>query len=279
MNSFLIVGMGRISGVSAAETRERLLSAAADVFGQRGYDGTRVADIAAAAGVSNGALYAHFASKAELLVAALHAHGRRLLADAFAADPDRSITELLVLIGRMLPRRRDARGHLIVEALVAARRDEDVARPMRDYVGERADWIADLVRAAQSVGELDPELSPNALAHFCLLLSMGSALVTPDLHMVADGEWTDLLTRVAGALAPARLHGTDGINAMKVQINSDICQGHGRCYDLAPGLFGEDDEGYGKVLGDGQVRPGQEREARLAESNCPERAISVVEET
>ncbi|MFC7733795.1 ferredoxin [Actinomadura keratinilytica] len=29
--------------------------------------------------------------------------------------------------------------------------------------------------------------------------------------------------------------------------------GHGRCYDLAPDLFGEDDEGYGKVLGDGTV--------------------------
>jgi AcrR family transcriptional regulator/ferredoxin len=270
--------VGRISGVSAAETRERLLRAAADVFAQRGYDGTRVADIATSAGVSNGALYAHFASKAELLVAALHAHGRRLLADAFAADPDRSITELLVAVGRLLPRRRDARGHLIVEALVAARRDEDVARPMRDYVGERADLIADLVRAAQAVGELDQALSPNALAHFCLLLSLGSALITPDLHVVEDGEWTDLLTRVAGALAPARQHDTDGIDAMKVQINTELCQGHGRCYDLAPGLFGEDDEGYGTVLEDGGVPPGKEREARLAESNCPERAISVVEE-
>jgi hypothetical protein len=48
--------MGRIAGVTAAETRERLLRAAADVFAERGYDGTRVADIAAAAGVSNGAL-------------------------------------------------------------------------------------------------------------------------------------------------------------------------------------------------------------------------------
>ena len=79
--------MGRISGVSAAETRERLLRAAAEVFGERGYDGTRVADIAATAGVSNGALYAHFASKAELLVAALRAHGRRLLADVVAHQP------------------------------------------------------------------------------------------------------------------------------------------------------------------------------------------------
>ncbi|HVB41913.1 MAG TPA: helix-turn-helix domain-containing protein [Streptosporangiaceae bacterium] len=194
--------MGRIAGVTAAETRERLLRAAADVFAERGYDGTRVADIAAAAGVSNGALYAHFPSKAELLAGALRTHGRRLLADLFATDPDRSITDLLLVIGRWLPRRRDARGYLIVEALVAARRDADVARPMRDYVGERADWIAGLMHVAQLDGELDPVLSPNALAHFCLLLAMGSALVTPDLHAVDDAEWTALLGRVVAALAP-----------------------------------------------------------------------------
>jgi AcrR family transcriptional regulator len=203
MNSSLILVMGRIAGVTAAETRERLLRAAADVFARRGYDGTRVADIAVAADVSAGALYAHFGSKAELLVAALRAHGRRLLAEVLAADPGRPITDLLLLVGRRLPRRRDARGYLIVEALVAARRDEDVARPMRDYVGERADSLAELVHIAQADGELDPSLSPNALAHFCLLLAMGSALITPDLHTVNDEEWAALLTRVAAALAPA----------------------------------------------------------------------------
>jgi AcrR family transcriptional regulator len=260
--------MGRVAGVTAAETRERLLRAAADVFARRGYDGTRVADIAATAGVSNGALYAHFGSKAELLVAALRAHGRRLLGDLFAADPNRSIAELLLVVGRWLPRRRDARGYLIVEALVAARRDEDVARPMRDYVGERADWLARLVRIAQAGGELDPALSPDALAHFCLLLGMGSALVPPELHAVGEGEWAALLARVVTALAPQ-----DRRDAVKVQIDSGRCQGHGRCYDLAPELFGEDEEGYGQVLGDGVVPPGKERDARLAASNCPEHAI------
>jgi AcrR family transcriptional regulator len=205
MNVLLILFMGRIAGVTGAETRERLLRAAADVFADRGYDGTRVADIAAAAGVSNGAMYAHFASKADLLVDALRAHGRRLLADVFAAEPDGSITDLLLLIGRWLPRRRDARGYLIVEALVAARRDGDVARPMRHYVGERADWLAGLMRVAQAGGELDPALSPDALAHFCLLLAMGSALVTPDLHAVDEDGWAALLTRVVTALAPAGL--------------------------------------------------------------------------
>ena len=194
--------MGRIAGVTAAETRERLLRAAADVFAERGYDGTRVADIAAAAGVSNGALYAHFPSKADLLVDALRTHGRRLLADLFAADPDRSITDMLLAIGRWLPRRRDPSGYLIVEALVAARRDQDVARPMRDYIGERAGWLSELVRLAQAGGELDPAVSPNALAHFCLLLAMGSALVPPSLHAVGDDEWAALLARLATALTP-----------------------------------------------------------------------------
>ncbi len=192
--------MGRIAGVTAADTRDRLLRAAADVFAERGYDGTRVADIAAAAGVSNGALYAHFSSKAELLVDALRTHGRRVLADMFAADPGRPVTELLLAIGRQLPRQPDARGYLLVEALVAARRDEEVARPMRDYVGERAGWLANLMRVAQAGDEIDDGLSPGALAHFCLLLAMGSALVTPDLHTVNDDEWAALLARVVAGL-------------------------------------------------------------------------------
>jgi ferredoxin len=65
---------------------------------------------------------------------------------------------------------------------------------------------------------------------------------------------------------------------MKLQINSELCQGHGRCYDLAPDLFGDDEEGFGQVLGDGVVPPEKEREARLAVANCPERAISLDEE-
>src|SRR3954466_7350022 len=67
--------MGRTAGATAAGTRERLLRAAAAVFAGRGYDGTRVSDIAEAAELSNGAMYAYFGSKVELLVDALRAHG------------------------------------------------------------------------------------------------------------------------------------------------------------------------------------------------------------
>ena len=65
---------------------------------------------------------------------------------------------------------------------------------------------------------------------------------------------------------------------MKVQINPELCQGHGRCYDIAPDLFGDDDEGYGVVLGDGIIGPEAEHDARLAVLNCPEQAIELSEE-
>jgi ferredoxin len=64
---------------------------------------------------------------------------------------------------------------------------------------------------------------------------------------------------------------------MKIRIDPERCQGHGRCYDLAPGLFGDDDEGYGMVLGDGVVPPDLGRDARLAVANCPEQAIELEE--
>ena len=66
---------------------------------------------------------------------------------------------------------------------------------------------------------------------------------------------------------------------VKLQIDPGLCQGNGRCYDLAPDLFGDDEEGYGKVLDDGVVAPGKEDDARRAVLNCPERAIRLLEGT
>jgi ferredoxin len=62
---------------------------------------------------------------------------------------------------------------------------------------------------------------------------------------------------------------------VKVSIDTNRCQGHGRCYDLAPAVFREDDEGYGEVLNEGVVPDGQEQAAILAEANCPEHAVII----
>jgi ferredoxin len=65
---------------------------------------------------------------------------------------------------------------------------------------------------------------------------------------------------------------------MRVQIDPARCQGHGRCYDLAPDLFGADEDGYATVLGDGRVPPDLEDDARLAADNCPEAAVLALQE-
>jgi ferredoxin len=65
---------------------------------------------------------------------------------------------------------------------------------------------------------------------------------------------------------------------MRVRIDKALCQGHGRCYDLAPEVFGEDEDGYGTVLGDGRVPPGHAEDAELAVANCPEQAVVALEE-
>jgi ferredoxin len=62
-----------------------------------------------------------------------------------------------------------------------------------------------------------------------------------------------------------------------VSIDPERCQGHGRCYELAREVFGADDEGYGVVLGDGAVPADLRERARLAELNCPESAIDLVD--
>jgi ferredoxin len=64
---------------------------------------------------------------------------------------------------------------------------------------------------------------------------------------------------------------------VKVSIDTSRCQGHGRCYDLAPEVFREDDEGNGEVLHEGAVPAGQEQAAQLAEANCPEHAVVIDE--
>jgi TetR/AcrR family transcriptional regulator, acrAB operon repressor len=61
----------------AAETRELLLKTALKVFSQIGYTSTTLEDIAREAGVTRGAIYWHFGSKAELYHALIETYAAR----------------------------------------------------------------------------------------------------------------------------------------------------------------------------------------------------------
>jgi ferredoxin len=60
---------------------------------------------------------------------------------------------------------------------------------------------------------------------------------------------------------------------MRIVVDHDACQGHGRCYDLAPEVFEADDEGYVVLLVDGDLPAELEDPAANAVRNCPERAL------
>jgi ferredoxin len=65
---------------------------------------------------------------------------------------------------------------------------------------------------------------------------------------------------------------------VKIRVDPDKCQGHNRCYALAPTLFEVDDFGQSTAVGDGSVPPELHDAARLAVANCPEFAVEVVED-
>ena len=65
---------------------------------------------------------------------------------------------------------------------------------------------------------------------------------------------------------------------LHVHVDSEKCQGHNRCYAIAPELFDVDDLGFATELNGGLVPEVLEDKARAAAANCPEFAISITEQ-
>ena len=66
------------AGRAAGSTRDRLIEAAGDVIAEEGYDRAGTQEIARRAGLTNGAIYANFRDKSELLAEAIEVHLARL---------------------------------------------------------------------------------------------------------------------------------------------------------------------------------------------------------
>lgn len=96
----------------------------------------------------------------------------------------------------------------------------------------------------------------------------------------ARGPAPDVMRRPIGDAAGSASEGGPGgvyADAMRVEVNTELCQGHNRCYALAPELFDVDDYGTAMVIGDGTVPAELEEKAVLAVANCPEYAITVAD--
>jgi AcrR family transcriptional regulator len=77
-----------------ARTRAQLLEAAARVYARRGFDGATLDEVAEEAGFTKGAVYDHFGSKENLLVALLDEHLTQQIAEQVALfDPAKETAE------------------------------------------------------------------------------------------------------------------------------------------------------------------------------------------
>ena len=74
----------------------------------------------------------------------------------------------------------------------------------------------------------------------------------------------------------ADVHACDEEVAMRIKVKPDRCQGHNRCFALAPELFDVDDYGMARALNNGEVPKDLEEKAHLAINNCPEFAVIIL---
>lgn len=188
--------MGRVAGLSPDETRQRVLDAAAEVFGRHGFEGARIAEIAREAGLSVGAIYNHYASKADLLAAVVERHGVEQLNRLLASDEPLGVLDLIEARGRVLEQPAGGEG-LLAEVILAARRDPATAEQLRHKVKQREALLADVLRFAQAAGEVDGTVDAAAVVRLCLMLGLGSLLVRVlDLPAADPASWSALVTRL-----------------------------------------------------------------------------------
>jgi AcrR family transcriptional regulator len=188
------------------ETRADITLAAAAAFAEHGYDGVRVHDIARRAGVTTGAIYAHYAGRAALIAAALDAQVSSVLPASVVDEAGPPLPDWLIGVAvRLLVDPGAAGSPLEIEALVAARREPELADRLGGRLTALHDRFAARVAAGQAAGEFTADLDPQAFTYFCHALLLGMVLLDPAVaQRPGEAEWTALIGRLLSSLSARR---------------------------------------------------------------------------
>ncbi|MFE5326802.1 TetR/AcrR family transcriptional regulator [Embleya sp. NPDC056575] len=167
--------MRTVDPVKHAAKRRQILEAAAACFGEKGFHGTRTADICARAGMSPGNVFHYFPSKHAIIVALIENEGAETadyLAElAEAKDP---LAALLGLIDTVVGLAADpAFAGLTLDTAAEAQRDEHIAGLLAHNDRRLRAGVADLLRRAAAAGQIDDTLDPVAAATWIAALIDG----------------------------------------------------------------------------------------------------------
>jgi AcrR family transcriptional regulator len=152
-------------------TRESILATAVDIASVEGLEGLTIGRLASELGMSKSGLFAHFGSKEDLQLATIDAARQIFIAEVVdtAREAEPGLPRLVTLLEHKIAylRREVFRGGCFFET-VRAEYDSRQPGPVRDSVTEQFEgWqklLARRISAAQSAGQLDPDVDPEQLA-------------------------------------------------------------------------------------------------------------------
>ena len=179
------------------ETRGRILQSAMTLFGRQGFDATGVAEICAAAQISKGAFYHHFASKQAVFLNLLEEWLQSVevdLSGALAEAPN-VVEGLLGMASRTrgIFTAADGRLSIFLEFWAQARKDPEVWRRAIEPFRRYREIFATVIRQGMAEGTIRP-VDPTAAAQALVSLAVG--LIMQGVFDPQGAEW-DLVTREA----------------------------------------------------------------------------------
>lgn len=194
---------GRIRQERAVATRAALIEAAAAEFDERGYVGASMDGVADRAGMTKGALYFHFRSKADIAGAVIARQDEisRRYAEVAAT---RSTSPLESLMWMSQGVATQMAQEVVVRAGLRLAADPNAREIPREHPFDR--WVehtADIIRLAIDAGEVDPAWDPLVIGRVVSPAVAGVQMVSDMLHDRADlyerlqELWTVLLSAVA----------------------------------------------------------------------------------
>jgi TetR/AcrR family transcriptional regulator, transcriptional repressor of aconitase len=177
------------------------LTAAERLFAERGFSSVSMPRIAKASGITAGAIYKHFDSKADLFFEVVRLTVQSVPPPVAAAGSE-SVPALLAGIVAMYTTHRLKRlRQLAVEIHSASVKHPRVRRLLRQSLDASIRQICEGVAGAQQAGILDPTVDPELLASSLMVFVMGFMHMETLLpKLVGDPKWHDFVQKRVLAL-------------------------------------------------------------------------------
>ena len=149
-----------------------------DVFWQKGFEATSLADLCVATGLHKGSLYQAFGDKHQLFMLALTHYAESEFHEVLnaAMQADSALEKVRAAVGKICEDAGNEKGCLMINSMVElAPHDPQVKTALQKFGQQRLEAMATMIGEAQQAGQIRPELDPDMLARQLMITLAGSA--------------------------------------------------------------------------------------------------------